>query len=327
MTSLAWRSALEQVAQLGVRLEGERVLALGAVQRDRGRRRRRRPDEVLRAGSRRAGGGCRRRAAGSMRGACRSCVFLGGLFVLQSGWTRRCPSCACSCCDRRRRRARRRARGSSARAPRAMRLERRRPLGVRRTMQARRSLGLASRTTAPSRSSSSVRPVTLPPVTISGATARFIFRPLAEAVELRHVVEARERDAEALAQPPPDLGLDLRRAREQAQPEAQRRMVAAAGTRLVAELLRVFEQGVRWIVVLHTPSARLACSSARQARALRRPAAARARGCARAASWPSGTASARRPRCSRCAPPRAASTPDWRGAAARPRTGRRGRRR
>ena len=42
----------------------------------------------------------------------------------------------------------------------------RRPLGVRRTIQARRSPGLFSRTTVPSFSRSSVRPVTLPPVTM-----------------------------------------------------------------------------------------------------------------------------------------------------------------
>ena len=42
----------------------------------------------------------------------------------------------------------------------------RRPLGVSRTIQARRSSGLASRATMPSASSSSVSPVTLPPVTI-----------------------------------------------------------------------------------------------------------------------------------------------------------------
>jgi hypothetical protein len=38
---------LEQVAQLGVRVEGERVLALGAVQRDRGDAAAQRPLEVL----------------------------------------------------------------------------------------------------------------------------------------------------------------------------------------------------------------------------------------------------------------------------------------
>src|SRR5690349_3422303 len=88
-----------------------------------------------------------------------------------------------------------------------------------------------------------------------------------EAVELRHVVEARERDAEALAEPPADLGLDLRRAREHAQPQPQRRVVAAAGTRLVTELLSVLEDGVRRVVLhvqwpeVHAPSARFACSS------------------------------------------------------------------
>src|SRR6185369_15981588 len=83
-----------------------------------------------------------------------------------------------------------------------------------------------------------------------------------DAVELRHVVEARERDAEALAEAPADLGLDLCRAGEHAQPQAQRRVVAAAGARLVAELLRVLEDGVRGVVVhRHPPSARLACSS------------------------------------------------------------------
>ena len=48
----------------------------------------------------------------------------------------------------------------------AMASKLRRPLGVRLTIQARRSSGLAVRETTPSRSSSSVRPVTLPPVTI-----------------------------------------------------------------------------------------------------------------------------------------------------------------
>ena len=51
------------------------------------------------------------------------------------------------------------------------------PFGVRRTIQARRSAGLASRLTRPSRASSSVRPVTLPPVTIRRRESSLILRP------------------------------------------------------------------------------------------------------------------------------------------------------
>ena len=35
------------------------------------------------------------------------------------------------------------------------------------------------------------------------------------------------------------------------QPEAQRRVVGVAGTGFVSELLRVFEQGVRRVVLFH----------------------------------------------------------------------------
>ena len=64
----------EQVAQLGVGLEGERVLALGPVQRDRGRRRRStRPGEMLGLRSRPADGGCRRQA-GSIAARCLAAV-------------------------------------------------------------------------------------------------------------------------------------------------------------------------------------------------------------------------------------------------------------
>src|SRR5690349_2347517 len=123
-----------------------------------------------------------------------------------------------------------------------------------------------------------------------------------EAVELRHVVEARERDAEALAQAPADLGLDLRRAREHAQPQPQRRMVAAAGARLVAELLGVLEDGVRRVVLhIDAPASLSRPAPGWPARAARAPppaprSASRARGCARAAPLPSGTAWASRSR-------------------------------
>ncbi len=43
--------------------------------------------------------------------------------------------------------------------------------------------------------------------------------------ELRHEIEARERDVEALAQALPDVALEHRRAREQPQPQAQRGVI------------------------------------------------------------------------------------------------------
>jgi hypothetical protein len=49
------------------------------------------------------------------------------------------------------------------------------------------------------------------------------------ALELRHQVEARQRGVEALAQPRADFALDELRAGEQAQPDAQRAVVAGAG--------------------------------------------------------------------------------------------------
>ena len=84
-TDLARRSrgaGAEQVAQLGVRVEGERVLALGAVERDRGDAAVQRPLEVLRAvaGERApVAGGERRveRAGRWRRSSLSSCVSLG----------------------------------------------------------------------------------------------------------------------------------------------------------------------------------------------------------------------------------------------------------
>src|SRR5690606_24770028 len=69
-------------------------------------------------------------------------------------------------------------------------------------------------------------------------------QPFRVPVELRHVVEARERDAEALAQAAPDFGLELRGAGEQPQPQLERGVVVETRPRFVAELLRLVEQGV-----------------------------------------------------------------------------------
>ena len=52
---------------------------------------------------------------------------------------------------------------------------------------------------------------------------------LAVALELRHQVEARQRGAEALAQPRAHAALDQLGAGEQPQPDAQRAVVSGAG--------------------------------------------------------------------------------------------------
>ena len=57
----------------------------------------------------------------------------------------------------------------------------------------------------------------------------------AVAVQLREIIEARERDAKRGAQPAPHLVFDLRRACKQAQPELQRGMIARTRARFVAK--------------------------------------------------------------------------------------------
>ena len=97
-----------------------------------------------------------------------------------------------------------------------------RPAGVSETACARRSPGTRRRSTSPSPTSWSVRPVTLPPVTISRRDSSLILRPAGCALELRHQVEARQRHREAVAQPALDAPLDQQRAGEQAQPQPKR---------------------------------------------------------------------------------------------------------
>ena len=65
-TSSAWLQALEQVAQLGIRREGQRVLALGPVQRDGADAVLARATGNVRRGSRSTGGGCRPASVASM---------------------------------------------------------------------------------------------------------------------------------------------------------------------------------------------------------------------------------------------------------------------
>src|SRR5690606_6217782 len=73
-------------------------------------------------------------------------------------------------------------------------------------------------------------------------------------VELRQIVETRQRDAEAGAQTAPDLGLDLRRARQHAQPQLQGCVIAAAQSRLVAEFVGLAQQCARRVVAAHAVS-------------------------------------------------------------------------
>ena len=65
------------------------------------------------------------------------------------------------------------------------------------------------------------------------ARQRVHAQALGVAVQLRQVVEARQRGAELGAQPAPDLGLDLRAAGQQPQPQLQGRMVAVGSARFV----------------------------------------------------------------------------------------------
>ena len=104
----------------------------------------RRPGEVLRAvaGERLAVAGGERRVDAGMSSLMSAC--LGGVVRSCTRWTRSRPSCACSCCTA--------AASSPAKSSRiqpscsrAIASKWRRPFGVRRTIQARRSPGLLSR--------------------------------------------------------------------------------------------------------------------------------------------------------------------------------------
>ncbi len=69
--------------------------------------------------------------------------------------------------------------------------------------------------------------------------------PVACTIELRHEIEARERDVETVAQPPADLGLDHLLAGEQAQPQPQLVLV-------VVRALGNLGLGIEWnAAVLH----------------------------------------------------------------------------
>ena len=77
----------------------------------------------------------------------------------------------------------------------------RRPSAVRLTNCERRSIGERRRSTRPCATSRSTSPVTLPLDTIMRCDNSPSVMPFGGAVELRHQVEARQRDVEAVAQP------------------------------------------------------------------------------------------------------------------------------
>src|SRR5690606_33642261 len=165
---------VEQVAQLGVAVEGQRVLALGAVQGD-GR------DAVLHFPQEVRGpvAGHRAAVAGQQGGVdavvghlpCLRCVmWVSWAAASISTWR-------CTRCTRRRPRCSYSASLLPGARPvnisvshfscsAAIRANSARPLSVRLTRQERRSSGSSTRCTRPSLTSWSVRPVTLPPVTI-----------------------------------------------------------------------------------------------------------------------------------------------------------------
>jgi hypothetical protein len=212
----------EQVAQLRVRVERQRVLARGQRQRDRRDLavRARLEAEVTRAIGRAPRCGASARSCGS------------SVAVVPATTALSLPSSAC-----------RRSR-SSALSPAkssitqrscatAMASKARAALAVRRTICTRRSPS-----TAPALHQALVHELAREAGDVAAghhqAPRQFLHaQSLRCALELREVVEARERDAEAVAKPAAHGALDHRRAGDQPQPQAQRVVVRAGDARFM----------------------------------------------------------------------------------------------
>ena len=77
------------------------------------------------------------------------------------------------------------------------------------------------------------------------ARQRVEAEPLRMALKLREIIEARQCDIEALAQPRANLLFDLRAAREEPQPQAHRRVIGRLHAGLLAQLFLVHHVHMR----------------------------------------------------------------------------------